>query len=110
MSIKGFKEALEKRKLINSEYQWNEADDIWKLEAKELAENLEETINFLENQCTAEEMSWISETYEDLFEYTNYNLKLRDSLYKLCKKYPNEAKKYYIEENLDGFDFSNSKK
>ena len=61
-----------------------------------LSRNMEDTIRFLENECTADEFSWLSEIFDDVTEKTQSQAFV-DCLYKVAKKYPLETKKYYID-------------
>ena len=72
-----------------------EVDKYWKLEADMLSVNISETINFLDNDCTADEFSWISEIFEDIAERTQ-SKEYIDCLYRVAKKFPEECAKYNI--------------
>lgn len=57
--------------------------------------NMEETIYFLDNLCTADEFGWIS----DVFDYVakeSQSKEFIDSLYRLAEKYPEETKENNI--------------
>lgn len=59
---------------------------IWDRLTELLSENSEETIDFL-NECTEEQLFYISEVFEDI----SFNLQSEqfiDTLYKLDRKYP----------------------
>lgn len=62
-------------------------NDIWDKLTEYLSEDVEETINFLDN-CPENQLYYISEIFEDI----SYNLKserLIQELHKLNRKYPN---------------------
>ena len=64
------------------------------------ARNLQETISFLENDCTADQLSWISEVFEKI------SVKLQswdfiDALRRCADKYPEECKVYNIRECIE---------
>ena len=67
----------------------------WDKEVEILARNLNDTINFLDNECTADELSWISEVFDDLVKVTQ-SRELIACLYRVAAKYPEEDKKYYV--------------
>ncbi|MBQ8135265.1 MAG: hypothetical protein IJ192_12810 [Clostridia bacterium] len=43
-------------------------ENCWKEETEILSENISETINFFENQCTDEEFFWLSSVFSDVSE------------------------------------------
>lgn len=82
----------------------SETDDEWDYGVQQccneeiniLSRNIEDTIAFLENECTADEFSWLSEVFDDVAEKTQSRAFV-DCLYKVAEKYPEECKKYYID-------------
>ena len=78
-------DCLCERMFVNNDYPV--ILEIWDELTILLSENVLETIDFL-NDCTEEQMFYISEIIEDI----SYNVKSQefiDALYKLCEKYPN---------------------
>ncbi|MDE6781451.1 MAG: hypothetical protein K2J40_08340 [Ruminococcus sp.] len=71
----------------------------WEEETEILSRNIDDTIDFLENECTADEFSWLSEVFDDVAERTQ-SRKFVDCLYRVADKYPEESAKYHIVENL----------
>ena len=64
------------------------------------AKNLQETIDFLDNDCTADQLSWMSEVFEEI------SAKLQswdfiDALNRCADKYPEECKVYSIKECIE---------
>ncbi len=64
------------------------------------AKNLQETIDFLDNDCTADQLSWMSEVFEEI------SAKLQswdfiDALNRCADKYPEECKVYNIRECIE---------
>lgn len=62
--------------------------------------NLQETIGFLDNDCTADQLSWMSEVFEEI------SAKLQswdfiDALGRCADKYPEECKVYNIKECIE---------
>lgn len=89
-----FRDVLKERMQIHPNDGY-EAEKCWKKETEILSENIEETINFLDNECTADEFSWISEIFEDIAEKTQ-SKEFIDCLYRVAQKFPEECKKYNI--------------
>ena len=65
-----------------------------------LSRNIEDTIEFLENECTANEFSWLSEVFDDVAEKTQSRAFV-DCLYKVAKKFPDECREYHIDKVLE---------
>lgn len=93
------RKSLSKRIATNDEWAhgvdlcWNEEIDI-------LSRNIEDTIEFLENECTANEFSWLSEVFDDVAEKTQSRAFV-DCLYKVAKKFPDECREYHIDKVLE---------
>ena len=65
-----------------------------------LARNLQETVDFLDNDCTEEQLVWLSEVFEEI------SAKLQswdfiDALNRCADKYPEECKIYNIRECIE---------
>ena len=65
-----------------------------------LARNLQETVDFLDNDCTGEQLVWLSEVFEEI------SAKLQswdfiDALNRCVAKYPEECKVYNIKECIE---------
>ena len=84
----------------------SELPDYWEnspainAEIELLAKNLQETIDFLDNDCTADQLSWMSEVFEEI------SAKLQswdfiDALNRCADKYPEECKVYSIKECIE---------
>ena len=102
MNIEKFREVIKERNRIASECcdEWTFGIELcWKQEIQILSEDIPSTISFLQNDCTAEEYSWISEIIDDLAECT----KSRDIVktYKsLMVKFPHECGIYNISDSI----------
>lgn len=80
----------------NTSDEWEYGVDLcWNKEIEILTRNLDDTINYLDNECTADEFSWISEVFDELVEATQ-SRELIACFYRLVDKYPDECKKYNI--------------
>ena len=113
MNIVKFREIIKERVRIANEC-YNEWDygieQCWKQEINLLTDDIPSTIDFLINECTADEYSWISEVIDDVAEQTGSREFVM--CYKnLMEKFPEECKKYNIagsvqfaEESLKGSD------
>lgn len=60
-----------------------------------MTNNIEDTINYLKTDCSAEEFSWLSEIFREIVEICP-SREFIDELYNLAKKYPEETKKYNV--------------
>ena len=70
-----------------------------KSEIELFSRNLQETIDFLNNDCTAEQMIWMSEIFEEI------SAKLQsqdfvDALRRVAEKYPEYSKKYHLSDTI----------
>lgn len=90
--------AIQKRAATEDEWAYG-VDQCCKEEIDILARDIEDTISFLETECTAEEFSWLSEVFDDVAERTQSRAFV-ECLYRVAKKYPEECKKYYIDRVL----------
>ena len=68
----------------------------WKEEVKILSEDIPSTIEYLKNECTADEFVWISEIIDDLAEKTK-SRELVECYKSLMAKFPEEAKRYHVD-------------
>ena len=98
MDIIRFREIISERERISEETndEWDYGvEKCWKEEIEILAADISSTIEFLKNECTEAEYSWISEVIEDLVSKVN-NKQLVECYVSLMKKYPQEYEKYNI--------------
>ena len=94
MTTEEIRKTIKKRSTINNEWDYGiqqRRDDILKV----LSENLNETINFIENNCTAEEFSWLSEIFNEIIDIFPSKI-IIETLRKTAKKFPIEVEKYNI--------------
>ena len=91
--------SITKRAATDDEWDYG-VKQCWEEEIEILSRNIDDTIAFLENDCTADEFSWLSEVFDDVAEKTQSRAFV-DCLYKVAKKFPDECKKYHIDRVLE---------
>lgn len=99
MITEEIRNAIKKRAATDDEWDFG-IEQCWKEEIAILSQNIDDTIIFFEQECTADEFSWLSEIFDELIE------KLPDSriikvLKNTAKKYPEECQKYNILDFID---------
>lgn len=57
--------------------------------------NLQETIDFLDHDCTADQFSWMSEVFDEISEKPQ-SWEFIDALRRTAAKYPEETRKYNV--------------
>ncbi len=102
MITEEIRKAIKNRTETNDEWEYG-LDKCWKEEVEILTRNVEDTIWFFENECTADELSWISEVFDEILE-KRPERRLYECILNTCKKYPKECEKYHIMQQLDGWD------
>ena len=95
MITEEIRKSLSKRIATNDEWAYG-VDLCCKEEIEILSRNINDTIAFLETECTADEFSWLSEVFDDVAEKTQ-SKDFFDCLYRVAKKYPEKCKEYYID-------------
>jgi len=98
MITEEIRSAIQKRAVTDDEWDYG-VEQCWKEEIEILSRNIDNTIAFLETECTADEFSWLSEIFDDVAEKTQSRAFV-DCLYRVAKKFPEECKKYYIDRVL----------
>jgi hypothetical protein len=71
-----------------------------KAEINLLSRNLQETIDFLNNDCSAEQLIWLSEVFEEISAKLQ-SCDFIDALNRCADKYPEECKVYSIKECIE---------
>ncbi|MBQ9278153.1 MAG: hypothetical protein IJ224_05915 [Lachnospiraceae bacterium] len=99
MKIEEFRKVIHERILCHDEW-YQGIEKCWDKEIEILAEDIQSTIDFLNNDCTADEYSWISEIIDDLAEKT-MSKELIDCYKNLMLKFPEECKKYNIAGSIE---------
>lgn len=92
--VEDIRAAIQKRNSTDDEWDYG-VNQCWNEEIEILSRNIEETIAFLENNCTANEFSWLSEVFEQVAKKTQSRAFV-DCLYRVAKKYPDECEKYHV--------------
>lgn len=99
MITEEIRKSLSKRIATDDEWVYG-VDLCCNEEIEILSRNIEDTITFLENDCTADEFSWLSEVFDDVAEKTQSRAFV-DCLYKVSKKFPDECTEYHIDRVLE---------
>lgn len=60
-----------------------------------ISENFDGIIDFIENECTTDEFSWLSEIYNEIIDIFP-SKKIVEALRKTADKYPEEVEKYNL--------------
>lgn len=95
MDVQKFREVLKKLNETEIEYDYG-IEMCWKEEVEILSEDIPSTIEYLQNQCTADEFVWISEIIDDLAEKTR-SRELVECYKSLMGKFPEESKIYHVD-------------
>ena len=64
MDINSFRKVIKQREETDDEWDYG-IEQCWKKEIEILSEDIPSTIDFLKNECTDEEYSWISEVIDE---------------------------------------------
>ncbi len=94
MDVNKFREIIKQREETDDEWDYG-LEQCWKKEIEILSEDIQSTIEFLKNECTADEYSWISEVLDDVID-KNPSKELVECYKSLMKKFPEECDKYNI--------------
>lgn len=110
------KEVLDERiKLLDeTQDEWDYGlKECWKKEVDILTKNMNETLSYLDNECTEDEYGWLSEIFDDVVK-KDPSKEFVDALYRLAEKYPKETKRSnimpFIEDAGRYVDLNNSRK
>ena len=68
-----------------------------KAEIELFTRNLQETIQFLDNDCTADQLSWLSEVFEEISAKLQ-SWEFIDALKRAADRFPEECAQYNIRE------------
>jgi len=97
---KSFRELIKKREALDPDDEYG-AQECWKELTNLLAEDMDGTIDFINNECTENEFSWLSEIFDDVVIKTQSH-EFIDCVQKVAiEKYPEESKKYHIQRQID---------
>ena len=99
MDIIKFREVIKQLEETDAEWTYG-VEQCWKKEIEILIEDIPSTINYLKNDCTAEEYSWISEVIDDVVEKVP-SKELVQCYKDLMTKFPEECAKYNIAGSIE---------
>lgn len=74
-------------------------EELWNKEISLFSSNLEETIGFIENEISADQLSWFCEILESLIEKTKSE-RIISAVENAAKKYPEEDKKFNLQRTI----------
>ena len=103
MSIAEEYEIIVQRLEFERKKHLDELPDYWetspaiKAEIALFTRNLQETVAFLDNDCTADQLSWMSEVYEEISAKLQ-SWEFIDALKRAADRFPEECKIYNIRE------------
>lgn len=95
MIVEEIRDAIQKRSSTDDEWEYG-VNQCWNEEIEVLSRNIDDTIAFLEMNCTANEFSWLSEVFEQVAKKTQSRAFV-DCLHRVAKKYPDECERYHID-------------
>ncbi len=70
-----------------------------KAEIKLFTRNVQETIDFLDNDCIGEQLIWLSEVFDEISSKLQ-SWDFIDALYRCAKRHPKESEEYYIYDSI----------
>lgn len=88
------KPLIEERENTNDEWDYGVQQCHQKL-IDLMIEDIDKSIEFLDNDCTADQYSWLSEVFDEIAEATQ-SKGFIEALKRLALKYPEETKTYNI--------------
>ena len=94
MDIKDKYPEIIKLREAEEELPWDDMKSI-KATIQLFTADLQQTIEFLDNDCTADQFSWMSEVFDEISEKLQ-SWEFIDALRRTAAKYPEETKKYNI--------------
>lgn len=96
---KDFTELIEKRKEYKGDVDY-ENNPVIKAMVQLFTQNIEETIEFLNEDCSAEQLIWLSEIMDEIAAKTKSRAFI-EACYRLAERYPSAAQKYNIKFFID---------
>ncbi|WP_033515260.1 hypothetical protein [Bifidobacterium cuniculi] len=97
--IQQWKQITAKRASIDDECYW-EVEDQWKVMAKFLLKNIHDTIQFLNTDCDGDDITWISEVFDQLITRTQ-SITLMIAIQDAINRHPEADGKYLLTKNLN---------
>lgn len=99
MITEKIRKAIAQRATVNDEWDYG-VQQSQKAILSIISESPDDTIHFIENECTADELSWLSEIYDEMIDIFP-SQRLIEALRKAADKYPEEVKKYNLDTCID---------
>ena len=87
----------EKENGIDDTPDYYETSPTIKAEIELISKNLQDTIQFLDNDCTAKQLVWMSEVFEEISAKLQ-SWEFIDALKRTADRFPDECKRYNIRE------------
>lgn len=98
MDVVKFREVIRERSEMSDEWSFG-IEQCWKKEIEILSQDIPSTIEYLKNECTADEYRWISEIIDDFAENTQ-SKEVIEAYKNLMIKYPDEYKKHNVSSSI----------
>ncbi len=98
------RDVLSRRMAIEPE-DASSAEECIQEEISILCEDIDQTIDYFEKRCSAEEFVWLSEVFEEV-QSTLKSEKLRQCLLSTADRFPDETKEYNIRYFIDDTDYT----
>lgn len=86
---------IEKRKKIEDDIDY-ERNPVIAEEVELISENEQNTVQFLKNECTGEQIVWLSEVFDEIIAKTKSEA-IYEALQETILKYPKEAQEYNLQ-------------
>ncbi len=99
MMTEKLRKAIANRASTDDEWDYG-VQQSWKEVLAIISESLYDTVNFIENDCTPNEFSWLSEIYNKIIDIFP-SQKIITALRKTASKYPDEVEKYNLNYCID---------
>ena len=98
MKIKDKYPEIIKLRETEEELPWDDMKSI-KATIQLFTANLQETIDFLDNDCTADQFSWMSEVFDDISEKLQ-SWEFIDALERTADRFPKACSEYNIRNSI----------
>ena len=90
---------IRKREKTNDEWAAG-VEQCWAELSDALTQDINVTRKFLLEDCTASEASWVAEVYDEIIQKTQ-SMEYIEILHKSIERFPEEAEKYRMADNLE---------
>ena len=94
MMTEKIRKSIEKRASVDDEWDYG-VQQSWKAVLSIISESFDGFVDFIENDCTADEFSWLSEIYNEIIDIFPSE-RIIEALRKTSNKYPEEVEKYNL--------------